>query len=206
MRNISAELKAELISNSVEPILLAEMFFDSGTIGAWTGIGDFTWNGKTFFGGGNFIGVTSIDETQELQAKGLTVSLNGISTSNISLALNERVRGRPFRLYVGTMNTRRYVATEDTPGRVKLEDGSGYVLLENQFIGEPYRIFAGKMDYMEFTDNGDSADIKLAIENDLIIGQRPKIGRYTNEDQRKRYPNDKGLEFINQLQDKEIVW
>lgn len=196
----------EVTSRNVSPVLMAEMYFDSGTIGMWTGVGTLTWGDKTFFGGGNLIGVSPIEETQELQAKGLTATLNGISSTLIALALLEKIRGRPFRLYLGIVDSRQYVATEDEPGRVMIEDGSGYVLLENSLVDSPYRIFSGLMDYMEFTDNGKTADIRLYVENILIVGQRAKIGRYTNEDQRKRYSGDKGLEFINQLQDKEVVW
>ena len=62
------------------------------------------------------------------------------------------------------------------------------------------------MDVIEFTDTGDTADLRLSVENILITGQRTKISRYTAEQQKAKYPNDKGLDFINQLQDKSIVW
>lgn len=206
MRNLTPEMVGEIISNNVSPIIMAEMFFQSGTIGMWTGLGTLQWDNRTFFGLGNFIGVSPIEETQDIVAKGIVVTLNGIPSTTISLALNERFRGRPFRLYFGSVSTRRYIATEDTPGAVELEDGSGYVLLENQLVNSPYRIFSGLMDTMEFTDTGETADIRLSVENILIIGQRNKIRRYTKEDQRKQYPLDKGLDLINQLQDKELVW
>lgn len=206
MRNISADMIAEYSSGSVNPILMAELFFDSGTLRMWTGFGVLTYNGDDYFGGGNFIGISSVEETQDLEAKGIVATLNGIPTSLINIALAERSRGRPFRLYLASVTTRRYVATEDDPGAILLEDGDGYILLENQLVDSPYRIFSGLMDVMEITDNGEDANIRLSVENALIIGRRAKVRRYTSEDQKKRFPNDKGLDFINQLQDKEIVW
>lgn len=185
---------------------MAEAFFDSQTLRMWTGYGTLTWMGNDFFGGGNFIGISPIDETQDTVAKGIVASLNGISSNLISVALTERCRGRPFRLYLAAVDTRQYIETEDGTGRVELEDGSGHVLLENQFVDMPYRIFSGIMDTMEFSDNGETADIRLSVENILITGQRTKIRRYTSEDQKKYYPLDQGYDFINQLQDKEIVW
>lgn len=206
MRNLTPEMIAEFSSQSVKPALMAELFFDDQTLMMWSGLGDLEWDDKVFVGGGNFIGVSPIEETQDTQAKGIVASLNGIPSSLIALSLGERVRGRPFRMYLGVVDSQEYVATEDDPGRVELEDGSGYVILENRLLDSPYRIFSGLMDVMEFADDGATATIRLSVENSLIIGQRAKIARYTVEDQRKRYPYDKGMEFINQLQDKEIVW
>lgn len=206
MRNLSPEMIAEFSSQSVKPALMAELYFDDQTLMMWSGLGDLEWGDKVFVGGGNFIGVSPIEETQDIQAKGIVASLNGIPSSLIALSLGERVRGRPFRMYLGVVDTQQYVATEVDPGRVQLEDGSGYMILENRLLDSPYRIFSGLMDVMEFTDNGSTADIRLSVENSLIIGQRAKIARYTVEDQRKRYPYDKGMEYINQLQDKEIIW
>lgn len=206
MRDLTPEMAAEFSGRSVSPVIMAEMFFDSATIGMWTGIGTLNWGDKEFLGGGNLIGVSPIEEEQGTVAKGIVVSLNGISPTLISAALAERCRGRKFNLYLGSVVRTRYVATEDEPGAVLVEDGSGYVLLENNLLDSPYRIFSGLMDVMEITDNGETANIRLSVENALIIGQRSKVARYTMEDQKKRFPDDTGLDFINKLQDKEIVW
>lgn len=206
MRNLTPAMAAELSASSVQAVILAEMYFDSGFIGIWGGYGTLTWGEKQYIGAGNLLNISSIDETQDLQAKGIVATLNGIPGTLIALALTERSRGRKFRAYLASVSSQSYVATEDEPGRVMLEDGSGYVRLENNLVDSPYRIFAGFMDTMEFSDNGQDAIIRLAVENILIIGQRNKVSRYTPEDQRKLYPNDKGLELINQLQDKEVIW
>lgn len=206
MRNLTPEMIAEFSGSSVSPVLLAELYFDSGTLRLWTGYGNLVWGDNTYTGIGTLIGISAVQETQDIQARGIVVTLNGIPSTIISLALSERSRGRYFKLYLASVDSSRYVATESSPGRVMLEDGSGYVLLENQLLDTPYRFFSGLMDVMEFTDSGETADMRLSVENILITGQRAKISRYTAEDQRKRFPNDKGLEFINQLQDKEIVW
>lgn len=206
MRNLTSDMATEFSSRNTAPALLAELFFDTGTLRLWTGIGDLTVGDDTYTGAGNLIGISSIQETQELQAKGIVCTLNGISASIISLSLNERSRGRAFKMYLAVVDTSQYVSNEAGDGLIELEDGSGYVKLENSLVDSPYRIFSGLMDVMEFTTDGKTATVRLSVENVLIKGQRAKISRYTQEDQRKLYPTDKGLEFINQLQDKEIVW
>lgn len=206
MRDLDADLLADFLSQSSEPALLGEFYFDSGTQYMWTGYGTLTWNGNDYLGAGNFVGISAIEETQDTQAKGITLSTNGASPTAVAAALTEKIRGRKFRMYLTEVVTRRYILLEDGTGSIALEDGTGYIALENITINTPYRIFSGLMDYMEFTDDGIEPRLQLSVENALIIGQRPKIGRYTTEDQKRRYPADKGLDFINQLQDKEIVW
>lgn len=206
MRNISASLAAELAQSSTTPALLAELYFDSGTLRMWTGYGNLRWNGEDFTGGGNFIGISAIEETQETIAKGLVCSLNGVPSNILALALLEKTRNRPFRLYLGMVNTSGRILLEDGSGYIELEDGSGYLALENAIYDTPYRIFSGLMDVIEITDNGTDCTLRLSVESILITGQRSKTSRYTNADQVKLYSTDKGLNLINQLQDKELVW
>lgn len=206
MRNLTPEMIADFTAGVVYPAFLIDMFFDSGTLRLWTGYGTLSWGGNNYTGGGNLIGISAVEETQELQAKGMAVTLNGISSSIISLALAEKMRGRPFRLYLASVNTTGYVELEDDTGRIELEDGTGYMALENSIFINPYRLFSGLMDYAEFSDNGETADIRLTVENILITGQRANNYRYTAEEQKRRFADDAGLDFINQLQDKEIVW
>lgn len=201
MRNISPDALLNFSSSHVDCYLAADLEFESGTVRFWTGHGELIWNGNVYTGGGNLIGISTIQETQDIQARGLVVSLNGVPTSIISISLNERYRGRPFKLYLG------YVENES----ILLEDGFDLLYENEQEISiegypEPYQAFMGLMDVMEYSTDGKSADIQLSVENILIVGQRSKIGRYTHEDQRKTYPEDNGLKYINQLQDKEVVW
>lgn len=181
MRDLTTDMIDEFAGGSVNPTFMAEAFFDSGPLRVWTGLGTLDWDGNTYFGAGSLIGISNISESQEIQANGIVVSLSGIPSSIISLALAERSRGRPFRLY--------------------LASATG-----NDLIDSPYRIFSGMMDNIEITANGETCSVRLSVESILIIGQRSKIRRYTNEDQRKFYPTDEGFKFINALQDKEVVW
>lgn len=205
MRNLPDEIASEFSGNYVYPIIMIEMFFDEATLRMFTGYGMMEFGGEDYYGMGNFIGISPIEETQETSARGVTVSLNGIPSSLISVVLTSRSRGRQFRMYLSYINTKQSVAVEDGSGVVLTESGDR-VLLENQVVGNPYRIFSGIMDVIEFDDAGQEAFIRMSVENALIIGQRPKLRRYTKEDQRKIFPSDKGLDLINSLQDKEVVW
>lgn len=194
MRNVTPEMIAEFEGTGQKgalPVLMADLVFDSATLYMWTGMGTLSWNGNDYMGGGNLVGIGTMEENQKLEAKGLNLTLNGVPTSLVATALLERTRGRPFRLYLG--------AVDLTP------DSSG-LPVPGALIIDPYRIFTGLMDVMKINPDGKTASIVLSVESTLLKGQRANMSRYTAEDQKKIYPLDTGLDRINQLMDKEVVW
>jgi hypothetical protein len=76
----------------------------------------------------------------------------------------------------------------------------------NGVITSPVVIFSGFMDTMVINDSSETATIQVAVENRLIEFERTRVRRYTAEDQKIDYPNDKGLEFVAEMAEKEIVW
>ena len=67
-------------------------------------------------------------------------------------------------------------------------------------------IFSGFMDQMNINEGPETSSIEITIENKLIDLERARNARFTSAYQKSIYPNDKGLEFVESLQDKEIVW
>lgn len=203
-RSLSSGMRDAVQQAELQAHLLGEFDFDSGTIRMWTGIGTLSWNGNNYLGVGNLAGISPVTETQNLQAEGLTFNLSGIPSDIVALALTEQYQGRPCRLYLAIVNFMGALALED--GSVlETEDGGG-LMLESSIIDTPYRIFSGMMDAIEMSDDGQTATIALTAENVLMLLKRKKERRYTPEDQKSIYPDDEGLDFINQLQDKKVIW
>jgi hypothetical protein len=113
-----------------------------------------------------------------MDAKGATLTMSGIPSSFLSLALQEPYQGRECRIYFGITSS-----------------PSDYV-----------EVFSGELDQMNIEEQADSATISVTAENVLIKLERPVVRRFTNEDQKSRFPNDRGLEYVASLQDKEIFW
>lgn len=181
-RALNTDLKDEVIKPRLAPIFLTEFLFDSQTLRFWNGIGNLTWNGNIFTGAATLIGASEISETQDTQAQGIRFTLNGLPTTLVSLALQENYTGRVAILYFACLDE------------------------NNQLVGEPYPIFSGKMDVMEIEDSGETASITLSVESKMLELKKAKVSRFTSEDQKRRYPDDKGFDFVPSLQDKEIVW
>ena len=62
------------------------------------------------------------------------------------------------------------------------------------------------MDQMNISENADTTSIELMVENRLIDLERARVARFTSGYQKSLYPGDLGLDFVEDLQDKDIVW
>jgi hypothetical protein len=176
-RSIPAAILSALTQPEVYPFYAVEMLFDSGAIRLWTGYDERTINGQTYIGSGNLLSISGIDEVNDLSAKAATISLNGIASSIVSLALTEPYQRRVCRILWGVTNVDDYV-----------------------------EIFGGYMNTMAIEDSGETSNITLTVESRLIELNRPRVRRYTHESQKSRYPTDTFFSFVADLQDKEIVW
>lgn len=181
-RGITTALKNATEAKTVYPIALLSMAFPSATLRMWTGYGDLVWGGYTWTGAGDMGEVSEIEEAVELSAKGSSLRLNGIPPDIAAASLTENYQGRPCILYLGAMTD------------------------EGVLVANPYPILSGRMDQIEKQDQGTSASLQLTVENRLVDLNRNRERRLTHEDQQTDYPGDKGFEFVNSLQNKQLLW
>jgi hypothetical protein len=59
---------------------------------------------------------------------------------------------------------------------------------------------------MKIDEGAESSAISVYVESRLIDLQRPRERRYTSESQKSRFPNDRGFEFVEDLQAKKFQW
>lgn len=171
---------SEFTKTELKPFFAIEILFDSGPTRLWNGYGEITFQGKTFFGGGNLLNVSDIEEVSDIEAKGLALVLSGIPSEFISLALQEPYQNRLARFFIGA--------------------------LEDDGTVQAYELFAGRLDIMTIQESGETASISMTVENRLIDLDRPRIRRYTSEDQKSLFPGDRGFDYVNDLQDRPIEW
>jgi hypothetical protein len=177
-RDITTPVSNALDDAVITPFFAVDLDFDSGPLYVWSGYGDLVIGSKTYIGAGSLLNISSVTETTEMDAKGATLSMSGIPTSFLSLALQEPYQGRECLIYFGvTSNPSDYV-----------------------------EVFSGELDQMNIEEGGDTCVVSVTAENVLIKLERPIIRRFTNEDQKSRFLNDRGLEYVASLQDKDILW
>jgi len=180
-RNLTTAVSNELAASELQPFFAVKLNFDGGDLRLWTGYGDITVASETYTGGGQILGISPIEETVEIAARGVNLTLNGIDSSIVSLALTENYQTRSAKIYLGVIS-------------------SGAV------VADPYLVFDGRMDVMTIEDSGETATISMSAESRLIDLERPRLRRYTSDDQKLDHPSDTGLDFVSGLQEKEIAW
>jgi hypothetical protein len=201
-RDISTAIQNNLEDDVVYPFFAVELLFDGSPLRLWTGLGTLVFDGNSWAGTGNLLDVSSVEETSEIAVRGATLTLSGVPTEVISLALSEPYQGRVANVYFG-MFSKGNLQKEDG-AYILLEDG-GKIQLELQETGLT-EIFSGYMDEMNIDEGPETSTIELKVENKLIDLERARVRRFTSGYQKSVYPGDKGLDFVESLQDKEVVW
>lgn len=181
-RALTSAMQAAIAASVVRPVLLIEQAFRSGTAYIWTGIGPLSWNSQTWLGVGDLLSVSELEENADISAKGITISLKGVQSADITKALTEMARNKPGKI------------------RMALIDANGAV------ISSPKVMFSGKLDTCTVEDGADTCTITIALESELIDLERPREVRLTDQEQQKRYPGDRGLENVAALQDASVPW
>ena len=181
-RGVSSSTKTAAGESVVRPIILFEGEFDSGTVRLWNGLGQLAALSNTWEGAGDLINVTPIEETYEVKATGFSVSLSGISADSLNLALSEDYQNRLLTIYMGFIDD------------------------SNALVDDPFILTRGRMDVMSISQTGSDTTIQITCETRMIDFERPRRRTYSDQDQKAKYPNDRGFEFVNSIQEIEIEW
>ena len=114
-RTLGTDFQAQLDSTQLEPFYAVSVDF-STPLRLWTGYSNIFIVSNTFFGSGNLLSISAIDETAEIRATGAKVTLSGMESSLISSALTEDVQGTLVKIFFGvTTTTDNQTVVVDTP-------------------------------------------------------------------------------------------
>lgn len=180
-RTLSAAVLAALTAANVPLIVFVELAFDSGTVRVTNAAYNQTWNGSTWIGLARLGGIDPIEEGAGVQANAIGLRLSGVPTDMVSIALGEHYQGRRCRIWAAPLSA------------------------SYQVLADPVVVFDGRMDTMA-VEMGRTAIITLTAESRLADLERPRVRRYNDADQQAEYPGDKGLEFAEEMVEKELLW
>lgn len=183
-RDLTAAMAAEIVKPTVTLILLYEATLSDNTIVRYaTGYGTLTWNGHDYTGFGNLIGVSPMEESNDVKAQGATATLSGVTLASLSLALQSLANGKSGILRLAALDS------------------------SNAVISSPRIIFKGRLDGASVGgEDVEKPTLNLAYENELIDLERPREVRLTHEAQMARHPGDLSFQFIAQLVDASVPW
>ena len=156
--------------------------FDTDDIRVWTGKDDITISSETYTGAGGLLSISGVEDARDLKSSGLSVGISGMDATVLNYALTENYQNRFLTLFMG------------------------YLMGGSNEVAGTIVLFKGRMTTLTINDDPNGAIISIDAENRLIDLDRPSNLRYTKESQEFLFTGDIGLDRVNQLQDKEIVW
>jgi hypothetical protein len=199
-RQMDPAMLAAIQSNLILPGILFTATFQTGPVYLWSGYGSFAWNGQTWQGIGSMGDVSVIEEGTTVEARGVTVTLSGFDANLLNLVLNEFKLGAPAALYLamfgGTIGQSSHYGTATY----------GQSIYAVGLLADPIPIWAGRTDQAHISVGGTTASIQLNCESRLLDMNQSVARRYTNDDQRLDYPQDRGLEFVYSIVETTINW
>ena len=134
-RNISSSFITSSV-DLIQPYFAAYLDFSGSAVRVWTGNANKVlsddFGGGTYVGVGLLGGISSVTETTEISARGLELTLNGVPSESVALALTDNYRGREMALYCVLFNT-------------------------NMTATSSFTVFRGRMDQLIITDTGESS-------------------------------------------------
>jgi hypothetical protein len=163
------------------PYLLVELDYETGPVLVASTPFDITFSGRTFLGVGRLGSISAVQEGPEMKSYGVSLQMAGIPVEYFSEMIAERFQDRACRVWVGFLDT------------------------SHRVTGTPTQIFGGRMDVLTL-DRGETITVSLTAESRLVDWERARVRRYTDQDQLRAYPGDKGLEFVQATTDMELVW
>ena len=175
MRELSGAFQAALLEDVIEPVFLWRGDFSGIPLRLWSGLGPIDFAGEEYTGSGYLHGISTVTDTEEIQASGLTIELSGVPTDVLSLVLNAEQGGEGL-IYLGLL------------------DGAGAL------VSDPFLLFRGFLDTLSINEQGSAASVSLQYEHELIKLQIARGERYTHERQKALFPDDRGFEYLPQLQ------
>lgn len=180
-RNVHASALAQTQLENLTAVTFVTLEFASGTLYANSSPINIPYSGNTYLGVGKLGAIAAVQESTELALSNMNLTLVGVDTTLLTAALTEDYRDRDATVEVAFLNS------------------------SNAVVGQPAVVFKGRMDSMGVSV-GKEQSISLTVINRLADWERTRNGRYTNEEQQKLYPGDKGLEFVVQSVEKQIYW
>jgi len=181
-RDMDSNFQGGLTAPVIRPVFFAELTFKSSTEYVWSGVGEYSWNGKTWTGAGDLGEIGTYSEGIDLSASGITVGLSGVNNAILGECLTDFQQGAPATVWLGLVD-------------------------ENiNLIGTPVVWFGGLMDKAPVDIGTDTSKITLNLETEAIRLQQSQRLKYTSADQRRLYPGDSGFDYVEKLNDIALRW
>lgn len=162
-----------LRNGGIGQAVLVHMDFRDNPKRWWAGFGDLSLGGHVWQGLGDLINISPISATYQVSAEQVKFDL-AATPEMMALALGSKAqfRGRSVTIYLQL-----------------------YTMEPEAAIGSPIALYSGTMQRMAWSASGaGERRLRLECEGNFFRRNAAPRGRWTDADQKARYPGDRGFE------------
>jgi len=181
MRTLSSAMQTALSGQSLTPIHLVQIQFDSGTDYITEAHKDIVYDSNTYQATGNLLSISTIDEDLAHRVTRLQISLSGVNQANISAALTEDFINRDVVIYRGLLDS------------------------NDRLIVDPFNAFRGQLDDFSISENERASTLIWTVTSELADFERVGGRRANHQEQQVFFSGDMGFEFVDQIV-RDIKW
>ena len=204
-RTLDSNITAAISEGNISPFFAFQLDFQSTSLFLYTGQGDLTIGGVTYTGVGSILNFTNVEESADIGAKSVSISLSGIPSTNLSLALSTPYQGREVTISFGIRADGLLLANEE--GDFILNQLGQLIDISTISNADATStLFVGYIDTMDIQEGPETSTITVTLESKLLELERQRVLRYTSAIQKALFSGDKGFDFVDKLQDKTFVW
>lgn len=179
-------IKAHLAGRTVRATYLVKLDFTSAPMYLWNGNGLLETGGIKWEGLGGLGNIDGLEQAVNGEAPEATITLSGIDSETVLKTAQEfetEVRGRKAIVYM------QFFQPDD-----------------DQVLDNPYPLMAGKMMLPQYDITPKEKAVIISCESLFNYRSRPNFSMYTDRDQNRRFPGDRGFEFVASLVNKTVAW
>lgn len=183
MKNLNPSALTVIAGQQVALVQLVLMQFPGLTLALNSSNIDIVWEGVTYRGAYG-LGSVSVIEDSPGEVKGLQLTLSGVSSENISLAMDDAaiVQGTPLTIRTAILHPNSY-AVLDAPID-----------------------WRGRLDTMGIGEDGETCTISATAESSAVDLLSRTALTYSDADQQFLYPGDLAFQYITANPNTPVVW
>jgi hypothetical protein len=180
-RNLSSTNQTQVAAAHLHEVVMVKLEFDT-PVYVHSGIGTISYDGNDYLGVGDFGGVSETREAEQLGPAPITLQLSGVDSSLIGEALDSGNYGDVVTIYVG----------------YRQDDGTLY--------DDPWIVWKGWYENAAISMGTEGNIISVTCQHDLAVLEESDNGRFTDEDQKRRFSGDTGFEYVHLIPTLKLMW
>lgn len=161
---------------------MVRLDFDSGVVAWNSGFRDITFDSVDYMAVGFLSSLSDSSEEPGVTASSFNVGVNAVAPEVVAALLLEPYLNRKAYIYCTLLDEN-----------------------DVQIVGNPYLLFKGTIDQINGT-MGEEANFSITLKSRLADWQRARNSNYTDVEQQRLYPGDKGFEYVASLSQRKLVW